>query len=222
MSYTTHTNYSPCMDNSTTLTNRALQPRTGAILLELGTKKVNVGSSSPAALYDQVYHALQAICPPTAPGACLQTTSTFRVDVEKRVRADRSATAPFPEDLTVSVDRAWWNSDSKIYFLMVGVIAGSFERGIWDAANCYTFVEHKRGHDVEHRHCNSVDYVAVHFPGGYHMQVHFRSSSSTGSLDCGKVYPHAAGYVDTLQPQIEEALKDGDLYVTAKCMWWER
>ncbi|CAO2647212.1 Nn.00g081340.m01.CDS01 [Neocucurbitaria sp. VM-36] len=206
--------FSPEPDNITT---PKPPPSAAAIVLKLGTQRTNVGSATRAYLYDQVYKALYKICPPSR-GACNQDTAKFKV----LHPPENGATVSYPEDLTVWVENSKWDSNEVIYRLMVGIVAGSFERGTYTKGNCYTAKDYRKGEregvDAEFEFCNSVNVVAVKLPGGYHMKVHFTSSSTRGEMDCTKVIGHAQGYVDTLQKEIEQALGRGDLYVDGGCV----
>lgn len=121
-------------------------------------------------------------------------------------------------EVIVDVSKAWWGTKGDVYYLMIGAIAGIFERGCDSPHNCRVIDSDR---EAELVHCNAPKYAAIHFPGGYHMQVHFKnepSRSFKGKYDCNSMINSATNYIDTLQDQIETALNDGDLYVTGRCM----
>jgi hypothetical protein len=173
-------------------------------------------------LYNSVHQAIHSICPPGG-DACLQTTASFKVYVKQTAPGSGSVLPKSYsqlETLTVSIDTAQWHGNQKIYSVMVGAIAGAFERGTWHQDNCHAFTTRYPDKSTAVKyHCNTVDYAAVHILGDNYMKVHFQSSKDKGSFDCAKIVGYAAGYIDTLRPEIEEATQDGDLYVDAQCLW---
>lgn len=80
------------------------------------------------------------------------------------------------------------------------------------------FIEYHEGQEITHRHCNSVEYVAIHFPGGFHMMVHFESTTNKGSMDCNKVKAPAGDYVRSLQQEIQMALPVNSLHLNINCV----
>ncbi|OAL43159.1 hypothetical protein IQ07DRAFT_524961 [Pyrenochaeta sp. DS3sAY3a] len=188
-----------------------LDARSGAILLEIGADGVNVGSIPRNVLYDDVYKALRFICPFGDAQQCTGKTTSFLVTQEWFGVPD-----VLNEVVIVEVAKAWWGTSGAIQSLMIGAIAGTFERGRDSAHNCRTV-----GKEERIIHCNAPNYAAIHFPGGYHMQVHFRNgpkSSFKGKYECNTMITEATTYVDSLQEEIEKELNDGDLYVVGRCM----
>lgn len=209
---------SPKLPSQSQLTPPAILPLQGTIMLELSPHRVNVGSLPPNEIYNAANTAIQEICPFGSSHACIQKTSSFKVPLEVCARADRDARTTVQESIAVDIDHAFWGYNEAIYRLLVGSLAGAFERAAGVEANCYTFTEHLVGRDVVHRHCNSVDYAGVYLPGGYHMQVHFKGSSKTGEFQCARAVEPVGGYVETLKGEMEKEVGEAALDVGVRCM----
>lgn len=191
-----------------------LSPRNDEeILVKLGTKGVNVGDMASTMIYHNVYTALLNACKFALGSSCMNRAQEIPVYVQRA-----PDTEPVVETLTVTVTAANWRGNLAIFRLLVGSVAGAFERGTWNKqSNCHDIqVRHKK---IVQRitHCNSVDTVEVAFPGGYHMNVSFGAGTMDVGFDCWKIVDAVKGEMYRLLPEIVQAVKKGSLWADVEC-----
>lgn len=95
------------------------------------------------------------------------------------------------EDMYVTVNSARWNKNVEIYGLLIDAVAGAANRAAWPESSCFDFNLPDEKHNMKaYSFCNTVDHIAVAFPGGYSMDVTLHSSSPSSdrakTFDCEK------------------------------------
>jgi hypothetical protein len=167
----------------------SLHTRSSAITLTLGVNRMNVGDISNAgdrsALYANVYSAFQLACPDPRASSCTGTAN-FGVRVEKPfIVACKGCFQCTLENIHVSMVSAKWYADPATFYLLVGAVAGSIERGTYPEEHCrHIAVQDNVLH--QHRYCNSFDHVNLAFPGGSIWRYCLRGRASLGSLIAGR------------------------------------
>ena len=206
--FLTLTMFPDSLDGNTSISlDHMVHRRSGNISLEIGTQATNVGAEVNGALYQDVYRALERACNKPKDQTCgPDAKSSFPVWIITNGAVKK-------EDLLVTVKTARWDGNEQTYRLLIGAVAGAAERGTWYPEHC----EHVRTSNGEYfQLCNTISRAAVSFSGHYHMHVSFQSSSS-GQFDCWKIQETVAGYLDHLQPEIEQVVGEGDLWVNVQC-----
>lgn len=176
---------------------------------------MNIGYRDRNDVHNHVQRALKEACPHSEDGVCgPNVKGKFAVSVlnPKNRKIEW-------EDMYVTVDSARWDKKPKIYDLLIDAVAGAADRAAWPPESCHHFVQIEKGNIiVPYNFCNTVDHIAVAFPGGYSMNVTLKSSSHHGDrFDCEKFRVKAERYGEDMQSKIAEQVGDDDLYTVATC-----
>ena len=132
--------------------------------------------------------------------------------------------APRSRDSDNRHPRARWYANKKIYDLLVGAIAGAFERSAWPVEHTYN-VTWADNTNTTYRY--AVDSAHAHFPDGSEMHVSFTSTYSNYTapeFDCQRFKFTVQDYLDQLLHEIQDEIGTGRgmLYSWAECMYnWE-
>jgi len=185
---------------------------------------MNVGHTNNeierSVFYDKIYQALKKICRHTDANSCSGETDIT-------VEAESSTMTPVltcaPQKLTVRIESAVWNGNPKVFFLLVGAVAGAFQRATWPEESCDEYQLYNKHKQIKpHRHCNTAKYANAYFPNGQQMKVSLHNpgleSSKLVDFDCFKAREQVADELYRLQEEIEEAVVDGDSWVNVECM----
>jgi hypothetical protein len=93
--------------------------------LQLATSKSNIHSDTNNILYNRMYNALTSACPYTSThdSTCVGATTSLKIHVPHLFHSGEWHEGR--EALAIVIRRAHWYANEKMYYLLIGAIAGA-------------------------------------------------------------------------------------------------
>ncbi|KAH4041849.1 hypothetical protein HBH98_021060 [Parastagonospora nodorum] len=174
-----------------------LRPRTGAFTVELGQNGVALGSNNvPEETADAIRHGLRTACPDGTAQGCTNGVGTFA--------------GLFKKEITVTVMSAKWGGNREVYDILMDAVALLAVNGVGPVTGRKC---------TDNTYCTTWDRFNVTFKDGlWHMNVALENKYNVyNTHDCYKGLQNAKNVLSDLQPRMEKASDDGDVYVDATC-----
>jgi len=176
------------------------------LTVELGYKRVNVGTLREGELYHRIYEALLDQCPFIRGRAVSCSGIPVKIEVDAIVDENRLSKSHFTVSVLNPTEDSYWGSNNALRRLMIGTVAGAMEAATWNPHNCL-----KRDGQI---YCNMANFVSVIVPHAkdapatdryYKLNVRFTSDHAMpkSTFDCTGLLTPANGVVDHYLPEYQ-------------------
>ena len=176
----------------------------GLLYVKISRTWKQIGTTTSHTLYENVLHALRALCLVGRPGCTDSKWSGWDTEI---------VIAPFQYAkirVGIEVWDSWIGQNTGIRELMIKTVAGILERALWNNDNCVNENHHQR-------YCNVPDHISVVIPKGDGPWHDFSLSIRTvmwppegarfslHRFDCVGLLTPANEVVDALRPEYNKA-----------------